>query len=109
MNYNKIIVSGINIYAEKIEEIIKKSKLVEECIVVGMKNKNFGQLPAAIILLKKNDYLSKNIVEKFIDFSFSSYEKPRKIMYVNTIKRNKLDKINRKFYNNNYSNKLLSL
>ena len=106
---NKIIVSGINIYAEKIEEIIKKSKLVEECIVVGMKNKNFGQLPAAIILLKKNDYLSKNIVEKFIDFSFSSYEKPRKIMYVNTIKRNKLDKINRKFYNNNYSNKLLSL
>ncbi len=106
---NKIIVSGINIYAEKIEEIIKKSKLIEECIVVGMKNKNFGQLPMAIILLKKNDNLSKKKIENFIDISFSSYEKPRKIMYVNNIKRNELDKINRKFYNKNYSNKFLSL
>ena len=83
--------------------------MIEECIVVGMKNKNFGQLPMAIILLKKNNNLSKKKVEDFIDISFSSYEKPRKIIYVNNIKRNKLDKINRKFYNKNYSNKFLSL
>ena len=106
---NKIIVSGINIYAEKIEEIVKKSKLIKECLVVGMKNKNFGQLPVAIISLQKNNYLLKKNIEKFIDISFSSYEKPRKIIYVKNIKKNKLNKINRKFYINKYSNKFLSV
>jgi len=82
--------------------------LIKDCIVVGMKNKNFGQLPLAIILLKKNDESSKKIFEKFIDFTFTSYEKPRKIIYTKFIKKNTLGKTDRKFYHNTYSMKFLS-
>ena len=76
-----------------------------------MKNKNFGQLPAAIISLKRkrNNHFAKKSIEKFIDASLFSHEKPRKIIYVKNIKKNKLNKINRKFYLNNYSNKFLHL
>ena len=71
-------------------------------MVLGVKHKEYGQLPICVIELKKNDKKTKSKIEDKIFKTFTSVEKPRKIFFFENIKKNKVGKIDRKFYYNKF-------
>ena len=108
---NMIIVSGINVYAEDVEEVIKKFKSVKDCCVIGVENEKFGEIIIAIIILKKNKKININELKKYCFENLADFQLPFAFEFINNFPRNKLGKILRetlkkKYLKKNYNDKL---
>ena len=106
-----IIVSGINVYAEDVEEVIKKFKSVKDCCVIGVENEKFGEIIIAIIILKKNKKININELKKYCFENLADFQLPFAFEFINSFPRNKLGKILRetlkkKYLKKNYNDKL---
>ncbi|OLO37940.1 hypothetical protein BTR23_13350 [Alkalihalophilus pseudofirmus] len=53
-----IISGGVNVYPRDIEETIAKHEAVSECAVFGMPHEKWGEVPAAMVILKENKQVS---------------------------------------------------
>ena len=63
-----IISNGYNIYPLELEEIINKCKYVESSVVVGIKHKEKQEVPKAVIVLKKEYELSREIEKEIKEY-----------------------------------------
>ena len=72
-----IISNGYNIYPLELESIINKCKYVEQTIVVAMKHKIKGEIPKAVIVLKKGVVLNHEIekeIKKYCETNIPKYK-----------------------------------
>ncbi|OUU51687.1 MAG: hypothetical protein CBC25_04825 [Pelagibacteraceae bacterium TMED65] len=91
---NMIKVKGKSIYPEDIEKILLQSKLIKDCAIASIKNKDFEeQLCVAYVL--KNPKVSDSKIKNYCFNSLSSFHLPRFFLKINKIPRNNLGKINR--------------
>lgn len=91
---NMIKIKGISVYGEDIEKKIKKSKLIKDCLIVGLKVKNDEENICLIYSNKKN----KNIDDKLKKYSLenlSSFQIPRHYIKLNDIPKNKMGKLDK--------------
>ena len=95
---NIIICGGENISPKKIEDTILQLSFVDECAVVGIEDKYYGEIPCAVIkssdlkISNENEYKIKGYLEEILE----KYEIPRKILLVDAIPVNengKYDKV----------------
>lgn len=110
-----IISRGFKVSASAIEDLIKENELVDNCCAVGVKNDENGEIPVAVIVVKKGyemetDAILENLNERckkdlpeyylpqlFVPIEELPYTKNSKIDY------KAIEKIaTEKFYNNNY-------
>ena len=90
---NIIIVSGINIYPEKIEKIIKQIPNIKDACVIGKKNLISGEEIIAFIQSEKKINTKK--IMNFLVKNLPSFSIPRKFIFIQQIPKNKMKKNDR--------------
>ena len=91
-----IISNGYNIYPLELEEIIKKCKYVDSCVVVAMKHKIKGEVPKAVIVLKKDVKLTKEIEKEIKDYckdNLNKYKIPHEYEFRESLPTTKIGKV----------------
>lgn len=93
---NIIIISGMNIYPEDVENVICQNRKVEEALVYGISNEIYGEIPIAEVVLHTPGSMSEEELIAFCEERLASYKVPHKIIYVESLRRTYNGKIARK-------------
>jgi len=99
-----IIKSGVNIYPNDIEAEILKYKKITNCVVIGIKDNFFGEVPIAIC--ETTDFKSKELVRNnlmsILEKNLLKIQIPHKIIFEKKIKTSKTGKISKLIYFKKY-------
>ncbi len=90
---NIIISGGENIYPKEIENILYTHPKIDECAVVGKKDKIWGQVP---ILYVVSSLKEEEIIKYLLD-KLAKYKIPKEIIYLESIPKNASGKILKKY------------
>lgn len=91
-----IISNGYNIYPLELEEIINKCKYVESSVVVGIKHKEKQEVAKAVIVLKKEYELTREIEKEIKDYCKNNivrYAIPTEYEFRSSLPTTKIGKI----------------
>ena len=91
-----IISNGYNIYPLELEEIINKCKYVESSVVVGIKHKEKQEVAKAVIVLKKEYELTREIEKEIKDYCKNNivrYAIPAEYEFRSSLPTTKIGKI----------------
>ena len=94
-----IISNGYNIYPLELEGIINKCKYVSESIVVSLKHKIKGEVPKAVIVLKKDIELTKEVekeIKKYCEANIPKYKLPVEYEFREKLPTTKIGKVDYK-------------
>ena len=94
-----IISNGYNIYPLELESIISKHKYVDQTIVVAMKHKVKGEVPKAVIVLKKDVELTREVekeIKKYCESNIPKYKWPAEYEFREKLPTTKIGKIDYK-------------
>lgn len=84
---NVIICSGMNIYAEEVEDVLCCHPQVAEALVYGVPDSQHGELPAANVVLKPLAKVTSEELREFCAERLSAYKIPACIRFVNELER----------------------
>jgi O-succinylbenzoic acid--CoA ligase len=91
---NDLIVSGgENINTVEVENTILIHTDVIEVCVVGIENKEWGQIVSAAVVLKEKSILTENELKNFLKDKLASFKIPKQIIFVNQLPKSQLGKI----------------
>ncbi len=91
-----IISNGYNIYPLELEEIINKCKYVESSVVVGIKHKEKQEVAKAVIVLKKEYELTREIekeIKEYCKNNIVRYAIPAEYEFRSSLPTTKIGKI----------------
>ena len=91
-----IISSGYNIYPTHIEDVIKKSKYVKDCCVIGKDHPYKKQIPIIYIVLEddyKNSYTAKKNIMDYAKKNLSYYMIPKEYYFRDELPKTMIGKI----------------
>ena len=95
-----IIVSGFNVCASEVEDIILEIKGISEVAVVGISDKDSGEVVCAHVVLednsKKNQYLMKTKINKYTHEKLAAYKTPKKIIFQKDLPKSNIGKVLKK-------------
>jgi o-succinylbenzoate---CoA ligase len=90
-----IISGGENINPNEIEDMIRIIPCVKDVCVVGLDNKEWGQVIAAAIILEQVNAISSNEFLDLLKPKLPSFKLPKKILFIDELPFNSLGKIKR--------------
>ena len=93
---NMILVQGMNVYPREIEEIIISHPAVEEIAVIGINDKNRGEIPIAFVVKKMGYDLKSKEISTYCRERLALYKCPRKINFLDKLPRSATGKILKK-------------
>ena len=88
-----IISGGVNIYSKDIEEVIYTHPSVLEAAVIGIPDEKWGEVPKAFVVLKKNQFMSKEVLMKYCNDKLSKFQRLKHLEFVESLPRNPSGKI----------------
>lgn len=88
-----IVSGGENINPREIENILNKHSQITESVVLPIENMEWGEIPLAVIVLKEDSSLLKDEIHNYLKDKIASYKIPKEVLFVNTIPRTELGKI----------------
>ena len=83
---------GYKISALEIEDILLRNPNIKECAVVGLSDNKWGEIVAAVIVIRENSIKIDEIQEWCSNY-LSEYKIPRKIKFLNELPKNTMGKI----------------
>lgn len=89
---NTFICNGENIYPSEIENAIYEHSAVEETCVIGIPDKQKGEVGKALIVLKPGAVLSADELKKFLKKKLSSLKIPVYVQFIDSIPKNAVGK-----------------
>ncbi|MBD3306712.1 long-chain-fatty-acid--CoA ligase [candidate division KSB3 bacterium] len=72
-----LIVRGMNVYPREVEEVLSSHPKVAECAVIGVPDKQRGEVPKAIITLKENVTATEKEFRRFCHEKIAMYKNPK--------------------------------
>ena len=90
-----IIVKGQNIYPGDVEEVLHSHPKVAEVAVVGISDKERGEIPKAVIRLKEGEVVTEQEIKRFCRKHMADYKVPRQLSFVDSLPRTAAGKINK--------------
>ncbi len=78
---------GEKVYAEEVEEAIKRHPLVDDCLVVGISDERFGQRVVAVIGSSNPQQLSREDIDQFLRPVLAHYKIPKDVVVRSAIQR----------------------
>ncbi|AFZ14679.1 o-succinylbenzoate--CoA ligase [Crinalium epipsammum PCC 9333] len=93
-NSNKIITGGENVFPTEVEAAILATKLVTDVGVLGLPDKHWGQVVAAVYV-PINLEVSNDILKNVITNKISKFKQPKYWIAVDKLPRNQQGKVNR--------------
>jgi acyl-CoA synthetase (AMP-forming)/AMP-acid ligase II len=91
-----IIRGGENIAPAEIEAVLMSHPSVDEVAVVGIPSEEWGQTVKAFVVLRKDAKATESELSDFCRSRLSSFKRPEKIQFLDTLPKNQLGKILRK-------------
>ena len=90
-----IVTGGENVYPREVENALRRHPAIEEAVVVGVADAEWGQRVAAAIQVKHGKTLSPQEVMRFAREELAGYKIPRQIRFVDGFPRTASGKIQR--------------
>lgn len=84
---NIIICSGMNIYAEEVEDVLCRHPSVMEALVYGIPDERHGELPVADVVLCPLSKISEQDLREYCARELATFKVPSAIHVVNELKR----------------------
>ena len=105
---NIIVVGGINVYAEDVEEIIKKFPQIKDCCVIGVDDERLGEAIVAVIIWKKGKKRNVNKLKQYCFKNLADFQQPLAYKFIEKFPKNILGKVSRRDLKNACLKKNLS-
>jgi fatty-acyl-CoA synthase len=78
---------GEKVFAEEVEEAIKRHPLVEDCLVVGVPDERFGQRVVAVISPVDASAPTREEISEFLRPSLAHYKIPKEVVVKSLVQR----------------------
>ena len=91
-----IITGGFNVYPSEVEEELAEHPSIAECAVVGVRNRNGGEMVAAAVVLEHGARLNEEALRDHCRNSLTRYKVPKRIVALEEIPKNVMGKVLRK-------------
>lgn len=91
-----IITGGENVYPKEVEEVIYKRAEVQECAVVGMPDKEWGEKVTAYIIPKPGKRIDEKALRMFLKQHLSPFKVPKEFVIVEDLPRTPAGKIQKR-------------
>ena len=91
-----IIRGGENISPEEVEDILYSHPEIEEAAVIGVPDKEWGQQPRAVVVLKGGKQATGEEIMEYCRSRLASFKRPRSVVFVDKLPRNSMQKVLRK-------------
>jgi len=91
-NKDLIISGGYNIYPKEIELVLDEQPGVIESAVIGVPHPDFGESVVGVLVGSESD-IDANALQSAIDASLARFKHPRKLVFVDSLPRNAMSKV----------------
>lgn len=91
-----IIRGGENISPREIEETLLSNPKVGDAVVIGLPCQEWGQQPAAVVVLKEGESTTEKELIEFCRSRLASFKQPRSVRFIDEVPRSALGKLSRK-------------
>jgi long-chain acyl-CoA synthetase len=88
-----IITGGENVYSREVEEILYTRPEIQECAVIGLPDREWGERVTALLLLKPGEHLDKDTLHTYMKSRLPSFKVPKEYRTVNDFPRSPAGKI----------------
>ena len=88
-----IICGGYNIYPKEIENVLHDHPAVLECAVVGVPDKDKGEIPKACIVLREGAHATEAEIKQYCRESLAAYKVPRVVKFLASLPKTATGKI----------------
>lgn len=86
---------GENIYAVEVENAIVSNPKVKQCAVVGIPDKQWGEIVAAAVVLQPGEECAPQELIDYCKKKIASYKKPKVVCFVNQLPVTGVGKVNK--------------
>ncbi|MFQ5826954.1 MAG: long-chain-fatty-acid--CoA ligase, partial [Dehalococcoidia bacterium] len=97
-----IIRGGENISPEEVEDVLHSHPKVEEAVVIGVPDPEWGQEPRAVVMLKEGEQATAEEIIEHCRTHLASFKRPRSVVFVDAIPKNPVGKVLRKALREQY-------
>ncbi|MBD1826585.1 2-succinylbenzoate--CoA ligase [Microcoleus vaginatus GB1-A2] len=91
---DKIITGGENVFPAEVEAVVRSTNLVADIAVIGLPDKDWGQVVTAIYVPANSEVTVKNL-QAAIEDKLSKFKRPKYWVIVEQLPRNSQGKVNR--------------
>lgn len=91
---DKIITGGENVFPAEVEAVVRSTNLVADIAVIGLPDKDWGQVVTAIYVPANSEVTVKNL-QGAIEDKLSKFKRPKSWVIVEHLPRNSQGKVNR--------------
>ena len=88
-----IITGGENVYPKEVEEVLFTREEVQECAVIGLPDREWGERVAAFIIQRPGKNFNKEELHAFLKSRLSSFKVPKEYRLVNDFPKSPAGKI----------------
>jgi long-chain acyl-CoA synthetase len=100
-----IITGGENVYPREVEEVLYTFPEVQECAVVGLPDKEYGERVTAFILTQKGYDLEPDTIKLKLKNQLARFKVPRSFISVEELPKNNAGKILKREIRKDYQNR----
>jgi long-chain acyl-CoA synthetase len=88
-----IITGGENVFPREVEEALYTIAEVQECAVIGLPDKEWGEKVAAFIVPKPNQTIDQNKIKTFLKSRLSGFKVPKQYVVLDEFPKSQAGKI----------------
>ncbi len=88
-----IITGGENVYPREVEEILYTRPEVEECTVIGLPDKEYGERVTAFIIPKQGQEVDPTQLKSYLKTKLSPFKVPKEFIVVDDLPKSSAGKI----------------
>ena len=88
-----IITGGENVYPREVEEILYTLPEVQECAVVGLPDKEYGERVSAFIVAQKGRQPDPAVLKAYLKTHLAAFKVPKEFIFVDELPKNPAGKL----------------
>jgi len=80
-----LIVDGLNVYPQHIEQVLLRLDGIAECAVIGVRHPKLGEVPKAVLVAEEGFRHSADILQAHCAHHLAEYKIPRSFVFVDEL------------------------
>jgi long-chain acyl-CoA synthetase len=88
-----LMVGGISVYPKEIEDVVAEHPAVEEAAVIGLSDYELGEVPVAVVALKKGAQADVDGILAYCRENMAPFKVPRSVEFIPSLPRNSQGKV----------------
>jgi fatty-acyl-CoA synthase len=84
---NVINTGGEKVFPEEVDNVVKAIPEVDDCLVIGMPDDQYGQIVSAVVQLHPGAELTAEFVTEWVRERLARYKAPRRVFFVDKVPR----------------------